>query len=107
MAMQTPVLSISIQGMCFSDVISMSRHKNFENFICHITIQIFMSRYVIIMSPMSCSTIMQSILQNLMQLADCKYVASLYDNEDIQFYMNKCILCTQAWFSCAESHISF
>ena len=29
MAMQTPVLSISIQDMCLSDVISMSRHKNF------------------------------------------------------------------------------
>ena len=37
MAMQTPVLSISIQEMCLSDVITMSRRKKFENFIYHIT----------------------------------------------------------------------
>ena len=30
MAMQTPVLSISIQDMCLSDVISMSRDKKLE-----------------------------------------------------------------------------
>ena len=30
MAIQTPVLSISIQDMCLCDVISMSRHKNFD-----------------------------------------------------------------------------
>ena len=35
MAMQTPVLSILIQDMCFSDVIFMSRHKNFENFMLY------------------------------------------------------------------------
>ena len=36
MVMQTPVLSISIQDMCLSDVISMSRYKNFENLKYHI-----------------------------------------------------------------------
>ena len=37
MAMQTPVLSISIQDMSLSDVICMSRHRNF---IYHIMIAI-------------------------------------------------------------------